>query len=452
MIRLGVTLLVFFLLTALGLAADSAPKWVTNPPAQEGNDAVFVASGTSAKGDRAEAEQAAWEAVTSQIMAYIGVKIDRKVQLDVKSSLDSYAEVFRKSVVTQSSNQVAGLRRGELFVQNSGTSVTVSLKALYNKNDIELEKKRVASLFRELNDAVDRPEREGDALAAEGKLYEAVGRFVEAARVSTHPALDNVEVRFERNLSKARQLVQALQFVPISGPTTAVVGADVDQPFVVKVGRGPAVDPVAGVMVLFTAQTIRGDRYGTQTATVLTDAQGLARFTVPKPAKAASLWVSAQLSTGTLLDPLFSLPGVNLDLVSALSGDFDEPQARWTYQAKMTSASPTAVAFDVNLALVNLDGSPRSSAETAAALRAAVVPKAPGTLKGLIRVVSLQSTEGLYSCRVEGTLNWVTGDKPAVWSLSRPGEGTGRDKDAAVAAALRAWIAQQSQALKEYFE
>lgn len=466
----SVPLLVLFIVCSTPALGQEPPKWVNNPPTQQGENAVFVGTGTSASGDSAAAKAAAWSEAMNQIMSYVGIKISETTEMEITSGYDTNADRFRRSVVSESSNQISSLKVGATFEKKTGTTLTTSMLVLYRLTDLEAEKRRVAALFKELNEAVDRPEKDADGLVAQGRVYDAVGRYLEAARVALNPAIENATIRFERNLSKARQVVQSLRLEVVAGTAKATVGRPLDSAFTVRLVRGSSAVPVPGAAIQFSLKVPMEGRITTVSSTSLTDDQGLARFEAPVPTAAGNLSLSAKLASTTLLDPLQS-PLADQSLVDALSFDFDEARATWTYTVQGEAVAKVAV--EGLFLVLRKNGAPYLGQEAwvslaeklsragpiasmlagpdprtltgsdqtkvLATLRKALKPSSFGLFYGVVKEVEVDNAAGLFSVKVEGTVHWARPNSDPIWTTLQVGKGTGSTLEVALGSALRSF-------------
>jgi hypothetical protein len=296
------------------------PSWVTHTPSDEGDSYVFVGSGTSESGDIGTAEKAAAADLRDQIVSYLGVQVTSTSTATAKGSLDSYQAQVEQTVVSKSKAEVAGLRIADRFPLQRGKSLTIYLKALYNKVDLDREKARLQALFAEIDDAVSIPEKKGDNLAASGDIFGAIDQYTLAAAAALNPNVDNARIRLERNLGKAQTLLSRLTILPLIGRQTTEVGQAFPKPFAVKVVLGSTLTdpPVSGVSLRFNYKKKVNGRLVFASEMIKTDNKGVASFAYPVPDFATTDNVIVVFDIGPFLDRLSGVPRSSRDRVEAL--------------------------------------------------------------------------------------------------------------------------------------
>lgn len=331
-----------------GVSTGGAPTWVTNPSRTEGQDYVYVGSGTA--GDASRAEQDAALQLIQQITQEIGVKITANTDAQARATLDTYEANILQSVQTESQARVSGFRIAERFnLRNSDGTTTVYIKALYNKKELDAEKARIQALFREIDDAVAVPEREGDSFESSGLYFAAIEKYIQAASAASAGEVDNADIKFERNVNKARELMGRITIVPLNSGLESTIGTAFAEPFMVKAVMGSKEsDPgIQGVNLRVTYKTKRGNRISTATALIKTDAEGLASFTHPTPDFAAKDVVRINLDLNVFLDTLGRIPRKLQDQVMSLEEIAARNQASLEFSV-VSNAKNIATAILVN--------------------------------------------------------------------------------------------------------
>ena len=269
-------------------AQSKAPDWIFSNPKPDATNTYFVGSASDSSGDVAAATNDAAANLLASITQYIGVKVEVSSDAQAKATLDSYSASIKSTVTSASTNQVAGFTVKERYVQKDGKTkrVTVYILASYVTTDLESEKSRIQQAFQERIDAVAKPESEGRGLEADGRAYEAVRKYIEAAVAASGSDIDNAELKLERNTNNARSVLARLRFdASASVGYQGLVGQAFPKPLVAKLvsGEGADAQGVAGAVVLVTYQRKAGSGLAGKTESVMTDASGGISFTPPIP-------------------------------------------------------------------------------------------------------------------------------------------------------------------------
>jgi hypothetical protein len=269
-------------------AQGKAPDWIFTTPKPDASNTYFVGSASDATGDVAAATNDAAANLMSSITQYIGVKINVVSDAEAKASLDSYSAKIKSTVTSSSQNQVSGFSVKERFVQTDKKTkrVTVFVLAAYATADLVKEKARIAEMIARAIEAVEGPEREGNALLAQNRGYEAVRKFVEAAVAASGSTIDNADVYFERDINEARSALSRIRFdTSASTGYKGFVGQEFTQPFKAKLvaGEDASAPGIPGALVQLSYQRKSGTRLVSKTESVMTDAAGAVNFTPPAP-------------------------------------------------------------------------------------------------------------------------------------------------------------------------
>jgi len=435
--------------------SQTAPAWVTSPPDVEGDSTVFVASGSDPNGDAGAAEKAALQSLKDEITSYLGVKVTKTTSATMRGSADAYQAQVEQSIVSSSKNQIAGLRLADRFLLKSPPSVTVYLKALYNQADLEAEKGRIRKLFQEVADSTAQPEAEGDRLAAAGQVFSALQEYLIAAAAALNPEVDNRDIKFERNLTKARALVPKLSLTPVGGAQKTLVGQPFAKTFDVLVtqGTGPSAVPQAGVPLRFAIKVKKNNRTTVVGFSVKTDDQGLARFSFPAPDAVIKDSIQVSLDLAASFEPFLSASSRQQSLVSGVEDLVSAARLALPYQVE--SAGKT-VPLELNVTALGKNQGPWAGNEAAVALKDALVRAGfkvakttpPRLVLAHAEVLETVENDGLVTCRVQGTVKVVLrSDETSLLSQPVLALGSGKDEKAATVAAFSQWGVQAATLL-----
>jgi hypothetical protein len=336
-------------------AQGKAPDWIFATPKPDATNTYFVGSASDATGDVAAATNDAAATLMSSITQYIGVKVNVATNGQAQATLDSYSANIKSTVTSASQNQVSGFSVKERYIQNEkGTKrVTVYVLAAYATDDLEKERARIADLMKEGVEAVEGPERDGNALLEQNRSYEAVRKFVEAAVAASGSSIDNSDVYLERNINSARTALSRIRFdVSASTGYKGLVGQDFGKPFTARIlaGEGATASGIPGAVVQLSYQRRSGTRLVSKTESVMTDDSGTLRFTPPAPDFVGKAKLSLRLDFQSTLDLLDKVPDKYAGYRDSLAEELRAKYVDVPYEV-MSGASGISMA----IALVDLD-------------------------------------------------------------------------------------------------
>ncbi len=337
--RLPALALLFVLAAASCVSAPKtapakAPEWTLSTPAPDATYTYFVSSSSDSKGDTAVATEDAANALISQLIRYMGVKVTVETSGQAKGSLDSYSAEVTNAVKQSGSGRVAGFTVKDRYVVRDGTLVTVYILAQYSTADLNKEKARIAALFREQEDAVAKPEAAGDAAAAAGRLFDAIKSYIEAVAAASGSDIDNADIKLERNVNKARAVLGKISFARIDAPATAGIGKAYTKPFQARLtyGEGSAAVGIPGAEVYVTYQRRQTTgRVVTRTERILTDEKGVASFAPPAPDFVGKATLGFSLNLDSARDLLDKVPPKFDAYLSAIQEDMSRRSISFDY-------------------------------------------------------------------------------------------------------------------------
>lgn len=299
----------FFMACVSTGSPKQAPGWILQTPGPDATYTYFVGSSSDSAGNASRATEDAAAILLSEITRYMGVKVSVETDAVARGSLDEYSAQITATLTQKGSSNISGFKVVERYqtTQPDG-SIAVYILASYNTKDLEKEKARIASLFREQEDAVAIPEAAGDAAASAGRYFDAIKSYIEAAVAASGSDIDNAQIKMERNTNKARAILAKIRFVKVDAPTIVNLGKDYPKAFSARLvfGEGdnaPGI-PSAEVYAVYQRMQTSG-RLVTRTERVLTDERGIATFTPPAAdfvGKATFVFNLNLDSTKTLLD------------------------------------------------------------------------------------------------------------------------------------------------------
>lgn len=345
-----VTVLLLVLLVGACASAPKAPGWTLTTPQPDGTSAYFVGYASDQGGDQVAATEAAVSNLVAEIMKYLGVSISSDSTATARATLDSYTAEVRTQVNAKSTGRLAGFAIKDKFLwRNPRTGqVLVYVLASYVSSDLEKEKRRIAAVFQEKEDAIARPAAEGKAFLEAGRAWEAMLRFVDAALAASGSDIDNAELKVAANLNSALQALASLHFEALGQDYRAQVGVAFSRPFQARLLSGSG--PVAGAPLLVGYQRLSGTKLVVKTESATTDGKGLLSFSPPPPDFAGPARLVIGLDSGPILTLLSKLPRKYASQGSALAEGLANKILEIPYEVvSRAKAVPTA------LAVVDLD-------------------------------------------------------------------------------------------------
>ncbi len=295
---------------ASGAATKPAPGWVTTPPGEDKDFMYFTGSGSSTAGSQAEAEEIARGVLIDSLMQYLGARITAETTSTAKASVDAYQSDVRQQITQSSSGRIAGLSLADSWVDKQKARTTVYLLAKFAKADLAKEKKRIEAVFQEQVAAVSGPEVEAKGLEEEGRFYEAVVKYIEAAAAAAKSDLDNAKIKFERNLNGAKSALDRLSLVKLNDNLKTAAGKAFAEPFRLKVVTGStAADPgVPAVTLAASYAEVKASGKQMRSAPLKTGADGTASFTYPVPEFVGAEKLTVSIDLSAYLETLRKLP------------------------------------------------------------------------------------------------------------------------------------------------
>jgi hypothetical protein len=340
-------------------AQGEVPDWVFATPQADAVNTYFVGMASDASGDMAAATNDAAANLIASITQYIGVKLSVATSAEAKASLDSYSANIRSTVTSSSQNQVAGFSIKERFVQSDkdkkNKRVTVYILAAYATTDLEREKARIAKLIAQGSEAIEGPEREAQSLLEQGRAYDAVRKYAEAAVAASTSQVDNAKLYLERDVNAARTLLSRLRFDASSSAGYAgTAGVAFPRPFTAKLvfGEGASAPGVPGAAVLFSYQRKSGARLVPKIESLMTDQRGLLSFAPPAPDFVGAAVFSLRLDFQSTLDLLDTIPEKYATYRDALEDELRSKSLELPYEVVSAGRSSS-----IAVAIVDLDES-----------------------------------------------------------------------------------------------
>jgi hypothetical protein len=292
-------------------SAGEPPDWVLNPPEADDQYVYFTGSGTSSRGSLAEAEEVARGGVLDEIMRYLGVRITSETTATARASVDDFQTDVVQQLTSKSSGRVTGLEIAEKWQVQQAGGLTLYLLARYNKTDLAKEKRRLEEVFQEKIEAVSGPEMEAQELQSRGQLYKAAVRYLDAASAAFKSDLENVEIKFERNINQASDAIRSIGIVKLNDNLSTFMGHEFDEPFRAKVVNGSTADDpgVEGASVRVVYKVMRSSgRPAVRTETVKSDASGFVSFQAPAPNFVGKEQLTMSLDISDAMESLLDVP------------------------------------------------------------------------------------------------------------------------------------------------
>lgn len=450
-------------------AQQKAPTWTSATPNPDATNTYFVGYASDPQGNVAQATTAAANNLLSSIMQYIGVKVSVSTSATAKASLDSYSADITSTVTQSSTNRIAGfsIRDKYVYQDRKTKQVVVYVLAAYATADLQKEKARIAALFQEREDAVSKPESEGNALVSSVRYYDAVRKFVEAAAAAAGSGIDNADVKMERNINAARTALSKVRFDTLGSP---VVTATLSQPFQTAfklrlvAGEGDAAAGIPGAALKVSYQRKQGSGLASKTVDAVTGSDGGLSYAPPPPDFVGKGKLTVRIDFQSSIDLLDQIPNKY-----AAYRDSLEEELRGKYVELPYVVSSSARNVSMGLALVDADENGNLVAGAAtqsglletlvrekynargagidptlvlsmndAAIRSAAGGKFQRLAYGVARIDSVRQDGSTFIATAKASVKIVdlqSGD--ILYSAERVGTGLGSDQASARAAAYR---------------
>ena len=359
-IVLPVILAVLFIIYSCATTPES-PEWVSSPPADTPDFYYFTGVGADRSGNQAEAEKEASSIIVSDITKYLGVRVSSSTTAEARDAYGKFESSLTSVIEEQSSARLTGLRIKDKWVENAGDEIRVYILAEYAAADLNAEKQRLEDLFKEKQEAVSGPEKEGDTLFEDSRYYRAAVQYIEAALAASESDLENADLKFERNITKAREAVERIEIENVSGPEWVYVGEDFDNEFSVRLLSGGV--PVEGLPVTAVYKEMRTNgRKTVKNHTVLTDSEGIAAFKPPAPGWVGSEKLTFFLDLRAVIEPL---ENVSFKLLQYVDGLEQAVNSRRTFFSYEILSKAVEIPTCVMVMDVDRSGNPLNQTDTA---------------------------------------------------------------------------------------
>ena len=344
------------------------PQWVSNVPENSAEYTYFTGIGSDPDGDRAAAETEAQAVIISSITKYLGVRVTSDTTAEARDAYGEFESKLTSIIRESSSARLSGLSISEKWVEQTENGINVHLLAQYSTSSLEAEKKRLEDLFKEKQEAISGPEKEGDDLFASAKYYRAAVQYIQAALAASASDMENADLKFERNITKALESVDRIRIENVSGPVSTYIGESFKQDFVVRLSLEGA--PADGLPVTVSYKEMRENgRLSSKTHTVLTDERGIASFRPPAPGWVGSDKISFFLDMRAVIEPL---ENVSFKLLQYVDGLEQAVLARSTFFEFESLSKAVEIPTCVMVMDVDRSGNPLNKSDTAAGILSAL--------------------------------------------------------------------------------
>jgi len=351
-IKSSYLLILLFALTSCATApAQKAPDWTLNTPKADASNTFFVGYASATATEIPKATDDAVANLISSIMQYIGVKVNVDSSATAVASLEGYAAQIKQTVTTQSNNRLSGflVKDKYVYTDKKANKTTVYILASYITADLEKEKRRIAALFQEKEDAVAKPEAEGRAFLEQGRYYEAVRKFIEAAIAASGSDIDNAELKMDRNVKNATTALSKIRFDKMGLETyKAFVSQPFPQPFKLRLvsGEGSNAPGIAGANLQVSYQRKQGTRLVSKTETAVTDGTGLMSYSPPPPDFVGKAKLLVRIDFQSSQDLLDRLPARYAAYREALASEFKNKYIELPYEVSSNARNvPMAISI-----------------------------------------------------------------------------------------------------------
>ena len=347
-----------------GEASAGPPDWVQTPPRGDATNEYFVGVAGDPAGNVAEAETVATATMIDEIVRYMGVRITTDTTAEAQASLNEFESTVSQTVRQTGAARVAGFRVVDRYVERRGEAVTVYLLGAYERASLEAERERLQAVFQERIDAIAVPEQRAREFEARGRYYDAVLHYLEAAQAAATSDIENAEIRFERNITAARNVVSRIQLEKLNDNLIAMVREPFPENFeaVVQVNG----QPVSGASVRVSYKEMRGGRSTTRSTTMQSNERGGVSFEHPIPQTVGADTVTVGLDLTRYMLPLEELGRDYRSYLDGLSGAISDTRVVFRYEVNSQAAQvPTGVLLHET----DIAGNPISAGTATSALQ-----------------------------------------------------------------------------------
>lgn len=299
------------------------PDWVLNRPQDDATFKYFVGSGSSDRGDQAEARSIAGGDMYSSIQRYIGVDVASVTESKARASLDSYKTSITQTITQTGAARVAGFEITKTWVdEHRKPAVTVYVLGRYKKLELQKEKANQEKLRDEALRAITGPEKIGLELVTQGKYYDAAKSFITAASNALNSKLPNKDIRFKRNIDHTLDAVDHINLVKLNDNLSGLVGNPLPEALRLKAASGGTATsqgiPNVKLEVTYRKFHKPTGKMRPESREITSDQDGYASFEHPIPAFVGSSSVAVSLILDTTVENLDEAPESQRELVDGL--------------------------------------------------------------------------------------------------------------------------------------
>lgn len=287
--------------------ARQVPDWTYETPEPSDGYTYFVGYADGPEGAQVQAMENATASLIAEIMRYIGVTISAESTATARSTLDSFEADLVQTVRQSSNNRVAGFQITDRFTLEKDDGVSVYLLGRYETDELESEKRRIASLFQERIDAVAKPEAKGRELMSAGAMVDAARSFIEAASAAASSSAENAPIQFERNINSAREALSRISLEKLNDNLQAYPGQAFSEAFRARVHAEGMPQRSVPVLVGYQSRLANG-RMTTRSSVVMTDNDGVVSFMHPVADFVGDASLSMRLDMGDATESLYGIP------------------------------------------------------------------------------------------------------------------------------------------------
>ncbi len=292
---------------------EKMPEWVTRTPSGTSQYEYFVGVGTDDTGDSSKAQEKAVLSLVGEVTRFLGVRITAETTMETRDTLETYQAEITEKIKQTAFARIGDFRIKEKWIERKNGQVTVYLLGEYDREALQNEKARLEALLAERAESVSLPEKEGDALREQGKLYQSAIKYLEAASAAATGStdLDNAEVKFIRNINKAKEVLGKINLFTLNNNLETFVKRSFPEPFRLKVvaGNSPQSPGLSGVNIRVTYKKVRSSgQPGIESVTLYSGEEGILSFNPPPPGFVGEDAVYMTLQLGSYLEALENVP------------------------------------------------------------------------------------------------------------------------------------------------
>ncbi|MFO7849733.1 MAG: hypothetical protein R6V67_07210, partial [Spirochaetia bacterium] len=278
--------------------------------------------------------------------------ITSDTDMEQEKAVEGFSTDLERAAGGEKDPQVPGFTVKDTYVERRGSMVNVYILGEYKKEAIADKKNRLSALLEGEPDQVQKLEEKAEELYEEQSVYRAAGTYIEAAAEACTAGVDDLEGECRRLIRKAVTALEEISLERMNNNLQGYVGQSFSEPFRVRVFSSTDEDgglEEIPLEVSYREAASPGERRR-QTASILTNGDGIAAFVRPPPRFAGKDTVLFSLEAEEVLSPLASLkdmPDYIAEEIEELRRVADRRSVEFSYTVKSRAKEITTAVWVV---------------------------------------------------------------------------------------------------------